>query len=93
MIKKANKSFSINVEIQYVNDPDGDEELAKGGNASGSFWQVSISEIKDKEGRILNLVSAYQMESLVKQGGLHRLMKEFSANLPRFIDQNGLPSK
>lgn len=93
MIKKGDRSFVVNIELHYHHDQEGDDELAKGGNASGSFWQVSISDIKDSEGRILNKQSVFQWESLCKAGGLTRLLKDLVGNIPRFVDQNGLPSK
>ena len=93
MIRKANRSFSVKLELDFYHDPRGDEEVAKGGSEPGSFWQCSISDIIDVDGKVLNTQSAFQWEAMVKSGGLTKLLKDLVPRIPRFIDENGLPCK
>lgn len=93
MIKKANKSFTVHLKLDFMHDPLGDIEVAKGSTEPGSYWEASISNITDVENRVINMQSAFQWEALVKHGGLQKLLKELVTMVPRMIDQNGLPTK
>ena len=93
MIKKQDRGFTVHLKIDFVHDLEGDQEIAKGNSHPGSFWQASVSEIKDSENRVLNMQTAFAWEALIKSGGLNKLLKECVILLPRFLDTNGLPNK
>jgi len=93
MIKGADKGFTVELKIDYVDDPEGDKELAQGKNSAGSFWMAHVSDIKDSQNRVLNQQSCWQIESLVKSGGLKSLLKEMQNAIPRLLDENGLINK
>jgi hypothetical protein len=90
------KNFTIKVEFDYYNDPEGDKEREKAIRTGvfpvpvGGFWRYSISEILDHStGKDLATVSVLQIED--KE--LKNLIKDLFNRLPRFLDENGLRSK
>lgn len=46
----SNKGFSILLKIDFVDSPEEDAEIAKDPKSTipGSYWQWSVSEIKDR---------------------------------------------
>lgn len=93
-IPKNNASFTVWLKVDYYDQPEEDKILERNPKDSqpGSFWQYSVGEVKDSEGRILNKQSALQIDHLVKDGGLRGLLKDLVNRLPKFLDENGLKS-
>ena len=93
----ANRSFNVPINLFFYHDDEGDKIIAKGLGptdvVTGSFWQWSVGEITDSENRVLNTQSSIQIERPLTQGGLVALLKDLAVRLPRFLDENGLPTK
>lgn len=94
---KNNKpgGFTVYLQIDYVHDPEADEYILKNPKEmmAGSFWQASITKVKDSESRILNTQSALQIDHTVRGGGLQALLKNLTGLIPRFLDENGLKNR
>jgi len=91
------KSFTINLKIDYYDDPEGDKDRVKAKAQRekilppGSFWQAAVGAITDSENRVLNKISAFQWDVLVDNGGLKGLFGDLKTMIPRLLDENGLP--
>lgn len=93
------KHYTFNIQVDYYDDPEGDKEREKAirtgslPQPTGSFWQWSISEFKDADGKEIKASYVVQRETGSANGGLKGMLKDVFNFLPRFLDENGLPSK
>lgn len=91
----SNKHFTVHLEIDYYDDPEGDKEREKAIKLNyklvpmGSFWRYSVSHVRDFNNVTLNTQSALQIE----KDSLKELIKDLFNRLPRFLDENGLCCK
>ena len=89
------RSFTVYLKLDYQEDKASDkarEEAIRTGKfiaPVGSFWQYSISEIRDVEQKQLAQSSVLQIEN----AELKLLLKDLFNRLPRFLDEQGLPNK
>lgn len=88
----TNKGYTFEIKIDFFDQPDEDEELKKnpGSTLPGSFWQWSVGNIWDNNGTVINKQSVIQRDVMCKNGGFKFLLKDIAAQLPRFLDENGL---
>jgi len=91
----SRRNFTVHVEIDYLEDPEGDKEREKAIRTGslpvpvGTHWRYSVSFIKDSEGRELATQSVLQIE----RDSLRETLKDMFNRLPRYIDEQGLPNK
>jgi hypothetical protein len=88
-------SFTVHIEIDHYNDPEGDKERERAIRTNslpvpmGGFWRYSISKISTDGGtKTINTQSVLEIESKT----LKELIKDLFNRLPRFLDENGVRS-